>query len=62
MSIRYFRSKDGGAQQVGNLTDDGAAVLLDAGHVEITAEEYQAEEMKQAEAAAALIPRGPAAS
>ena len=59
MSIRYFRSKDGGVSQVGNLTDEGAAVLLDAGHEEITAEEYDqavtaAEEAAQAARIAAV--------
>ncbi|MGX1301336.1 hypothetical protein RKD35_002824 [Streptomyces albogriseolus] len=42
MSIRYFRNEGGGVQQVGNLTEEGAAVLLDAGHEEISAEEYEA--------------------
>lgn len=53
MSIRYFRNKDGGVSQVGNLTDEGAAVLLDAGHEEVTAEEYDQAMVAAAEAAPA---------
>jgi hypothetical protein len=57
MSVRYFQTP-AGVVRYGGLTEDGLQVLLDAGHEEITAEQYQAEEAGQAEAAAALIQRG----
>lgn len=57
MSVRYFKTPTGVAQY-GGLTEDGLQVLLDAEHEEITAEEYRAEETRQAEAAAALMKRG----
>lgn len=65
MSIRYFRDQDGGVQQHGNLTDEGAGVLAEAGHEEITAEEYQAAEEEAraaAEMAATAAPAAPAAA
>jgi hypothetical protein len=52
MSVRYFRTSHGVAQY-GNLTDERAAVLLDAGHEEITAEEYEAAVTAAEEAAQA---------
>lgn len=63
MSIRYFRNEAGGVQQVGNLTDEGAQVLADAGHVEISAEEYEvavtaAEQAAQAARAAGVPQAG----
>ncbi|HLL37368.1 MAG TPA: hypothetical protein VK545_26545 [Streptomyces sp.] len=54
MSVRYFQTP-AGVVQYGNLTEDALRVLLDAGHTEITAEEYQAETGRQAEARAALF-------
>jgi hypothetical protein len=53
MSVRYFKTPTGPAMY-GNLSEDALRVLTDAGHEEITADEYQAEEGKQAEAGAAL--------
>lgn len=58
MSVRYFKTP-GGVAQYGSLTEDGLQVLLDAGHEEITADEYQAEEARQTEAAAAFLQHGP---
>lgn len=54
MSVRYFKTRAGVAQY-GNLTDDGAAVLVDSGHEEITAEEYQQAQEEQATAVAELL-------
>ncbi|MDH6489664.1 hypothetical protein [Streptomyces sp. SAI-127] len=53
MSVRYFRTLHG-VVQYGNLTDEGVQVLADAGHEEITAEEYDQAVTAAAEAAPAL--------
>ncbi|MEC3994993.1 hypothetical protein VSR01_16230 [Actinacidiphila sp. DG2A-62] len=53
MSMRYFRTLHGVAQY-GNLTDDGAQVLADAGHEKITAQEHDQAVAAAAEAAPAL--------
>ncbi|MEC3995158.1 hypothetical protein VSR01_17110 [Actinacidiphila sp. DG2A-62] len=58
MTTRYFRDQDGGVQQHGNLTEEGAAVLLNAGHEEITAEEWAEVQTAAAEAArTAAVPQ-----
>jgi hypothetical protein len=57
MSARYFKTPTGVAQY-GNLTDNGAQTLADAGHEEITAEQYAEAEKTAAEAVkAAVLPR-----
>lgn len=54
MSVRYFKTPAGLAQY-GNLTDDGVRVLVDSGHEEITAAEYQQAQEEQAAAVAELL-------